>query len=265
MSYLHGYAAEEQARLERQARLLQPMLFEGWEVLGRPRRVLEVGCGTGSQLRSLAQRYPEAQLVGLDPSPEQLAEARRLGGSVAIEWVESRGEDMPFPDQSFDLICLFWVLEHVFRPEAVLSSIHRVLQPGGRVALSEVHNPSLYFYPECPRAAAFWAAYNQLQKDLGGHPEIGVQLPVLAVEQGWEVLHTRRFSPRLNGLLSRREQRQEVVSFWTDLLGSARSSLLQHQRHTVDFEEVRQELQRLVCHPRGVIEYSAHQLLARKP
>ncbi len=265
MTYLHSYAPTEQARLERQARLLQPMLFEGWEVLGQPRRVLEVGCGTGAQLRRLARLYPEAQLVGLDPSPEQLSEARRQSGPAAIEWVEGRGEELPFPDQSFDLICLFWVLEHVSSPEAVLASIHRVLMPGGRVALSEVHNPSLYLYPECPRAMAYWKAYNRLQHDLGGHPEIGVQLPALAAEQGWEVLQTRRFSPRLNGLLSQHAQRQEVVSFWIDLLGSALPNLREHQRCAPDFEEVREELQGLVQHPRAVIEYSAHQLLARKP
>ena len=264
MSYLHTFEPEEQARLERQASLLEPMLFEGWERLGSVSSLLEVGCGTGAQMRRLSQRYPGARLVGVDASPRQL-EAARVHTDLSVEWVEAQGESLPFADETFDLVCLFWVLEHVAWPQAVLSEVARVVRKGGGVAVSEVHNASLYFYPPCPTAMRFWQAYNQLQRDFGGNPDIGVQLPALAHEQGWEVLSVRRFSPRLNGEVQARPERLRLVEFWIDLLHSALPSLKERGCVPCDFAEVRAEMLALVDDSQGVIEYSAHQLLARRP
>lgn len=265
MSYLHSYQPIEQARLERQASLLEPLLYQGWECLGNPQSLLEVGCGTGAQLRRLGKLYPQARRVGLDRSAEQLASAQLQDPGGQIQWVQGCAEDLPFSENSFDLVCLFWVLEHVARPEAVFRSIDRVLKSGGRVAISEVQNSSLSFYPHCPQAMAYWAAYNQCQRELGGHPEIGLQLPALARQQGWHILRVRRFAPRLHDGVDQPVRRQQVVDFWLDLLASALPSLRQQQKEPGDFQAVRQELQALVHHPRAVIDYSAHQLLACKP
>ncbi|MBS2040575.1 methyltransferase domain-containing protein [bacterium] len=261
MSYLHSYAPGEQERLRRQAELIQPLLYQGWEQLGQPSNILEIGCGSGAQLTFLQQRYPKARLVGLDRSPEQLETARQR--TQGVELVLSQAETMPFQDSSFDLVCLYWVLEHVADPEPILSEINRILRPGGWVCLSEVHNPSMYFYPECPRALEFWKAYNRRQKELGGNPEIGVQLPYLAREQGWEMASFRTFAPNLYGHTTERTEREQIVQFWLDLMASALEQL-KGQAHPA-FPEVELELRALVDNPRAVIDYQARQMLARKP
>ena len=105
MSYLHTYAEGEQARLQRQAELIQPLLYEGWEVMGSPSSILEIGCGVGSQLCFLRQRYPAARLVGVDRSAEQLATARERTDGAEVERVEALAEKLPFADESFDFGC----------------------------------------------------------------------------------------------------------------------------------------------------------------
>lgn len=264
MSYLHTYAEGEQARLQRQAELIQPLLYEGWEVIGTPESILEIGCGVGSQLGFLQKRYPQARLVGVDRSPQQLATARqRL--SQEIELVEAMGESLPFDTHSFDFVCLYWVLEHVPDPEPILEEIARVLKPGGWVCFSEVHNPSLYLYPPCPQAMHFWRAYNQLQTDLGGNPEVGVQLPYLATRQGWRIQHFCTFSPNLHGHILDPHLREELVQFWLDLMASSLEQLEANGREHPPFASVEAELRRLVDEPRAVIDYQARQLLAQSP
>ncbi len=231
--------------------------------MGTPGTILEIGCGVGSQLGFLQKRYPGARLLGLDRSPQQLATARqRL--PLEVELVQAQAESLPFANEMFDFICLYWVLEHVARPEPILQEITRVLKPGGWVCFSEVHNPSMYFHPPCPRAMQFWGAYNQLQKDLGGNPEIGVQLPYLATRQGWRIQHFNTFAPNLHGHIHDRQQREELVQFWLDLMASSLQQLDANGRPHPPFSEVDAELRALIEEPRAVIDYQARQLLAQK-
>ena len=263
MSYLHSYESVEQERLLSQAALIQPFLYQGWEQLGQPNRILEVGCGVGAQLHFLAHRYPEAQLTGLDRSSEQLAKAAsHLRG---VELVQGQAESMPFADASFDLVCVYFVLEHVLEPSAVIREIDRVLSPSGFVAISEVHNPSLYFYPACPAASAYWALYNRLQRELGGDPEIGVKLPFLVRQPGWKQLNYSTFSPRLDGSVESAEGRDEVTRFWLELMRSVEPSLKERGWLKDPFQQVERELETLRDRPDGVIDYCARQILAQKP
>jgi SAM-dependent methyltransferase len=80
--------------------------------LYQPRSVLEVGCGYGKILRELRSTL-DVPLVGLDFSPTQLAEARRyLGALRGIHLVLGRGERLPFPDRSFDMVVTSAVILH---------------------------------------------------------------------------------------------------------------------------------------------------------
>ena len=265
MTYLHTYSPTEQKRLRRQAELIQPYLYEGWEAIGQPQRILEIGCGVGAQLYFLRQRYPGAWLVGLDHSQEQLDTAASWLPGDRLELVRGRAEELPWESGSFDLVCIYWVLEHLPMPEVVLQEVDRVLRSGSWAVISEVHNPSMYFYPDCPTTMHYWKLYNQLQKQLGGNPEVGVQLPYLVTQRGWNVARYRSFAPCLNGFVSDRAARAEVVEFWTELFHSALAMLRQHNLYSKEFDPIRQELAELIENPRAVIDYSARQLLAQKP
>jgi SAM-dependent methyltransferase len=260
--YLHSYRPEEQRRLQQQADFLRDRLHADI-VLKEGEQVLEVGCGVGAQLAILA-RQPVARLVGVDRSLEQLARARAvLAGLDRVELVQAQGEELPFADAEFDQVLLFFVLEHVADPQAILREARRVLKLGGLLTVTEVNNPSLQVHPPCHALRQYWSAYNQLQVDLGGDPEVGIKLPNLALKNGFQILSTRPIGPVLDARLDR-ESRQAVVDFWLHLLSSVRDRLLSEGRiKESQAEQAFEELRRLATHPEGVIHYAGQQLVAQ--
>ncbi|TBH20219.1 class I SAM-dependent methyltransferase [Thermus thermamylovorans] len=87
--------------------------------------LLEVGAGTGYWLR----RLPYPRKVALEPSPDMLRVGRARTPEAA--WVAGRGEALPFPEGSFDVVLVFTVLEFVEDVGKTLSEARRVLRRGG--------------------------------------------------------------------------------------------------------------------------------------
>jgi SAM-dependent methyltransferase len=83
-----------------------------------PGSILEVGCGYGKLLRELRRRL-DVPMVGVDFSLTQLEQARRyLGPAGGIELLLGRGEQLPFPDGSFDMVVTSAVILHNPPPAA---------------------------------------------------------------------------------------------------------------------------------------------------
>ena len=102
-------------------------------------RVLEIGTGTGSQLRWYGAGL---EVVALEPDPDMAARARRRVARAAahVRIREGPAEALPFPDGSFDTAVATFCLCSVMDPAAALAELHRVLVPGGRLlAIEHVH------------------------------------------------------------------------------------------------------------------------------
>ena len=98
----------------------------------RGRRVLDVGCGTGTLATWLAE-HAAARVWGVDASPEMLAVAReKVPAGVGLK--EGRAEELPFKDGWFERVVMMLVIHHVDRA-AALAEIHRVLGEQGRLVL----------------------------------------------------------------------------------------------------------------------------------
>jgi SAM-dependent methyltransferase len=104
--------------------------------VGTSARILEVGVGEGKVATRLAKRYPHASITGLDLPDNDLRDhwnASNLTGLFAS------AEQIPFADNTFDLVVAVEMLEHVSRPDRVLAEIHRVAK--GPVVLTVPWEP----------------------------------------------------------------------------------------------------------------------------
>lgn len=102
----------------------------------QPRRVLDVGCGTGQLTARLHAELGAALVFGCDASAGMLEQAKR--GSTQVEWLHSTAEHIPLPDGSVDAV-LSTEAFHFFDQPAALREFHRVLAPGGHLVVALVN------------------------------------------------------------------------------------------------------------------------------
>lgn len=102
------------------------------------KRIVDFGCGSGANTVLLANRG--AHVVGVDISADLIALARRRldvsGRSGGAEFVVGSAHDLPFPDDSIDVVFGIAILHHLDL-ELVSREVHRVLKPGGRAIFQE--------------------------------------------------------------------------------------------------------------------------------
>ena len=105
--------------------------------------MLDAACGTGLLLEQLSQRFPQAELYGVDENQGMLDQAARLlKGRSCIRLVQAAlgGEEnagLPFAPGSFDLITCTNSLHYFKEPSATLKSFMRLLAPGGQIVLDD--------------------------------------------------------------------------------------------------------------------------------
>ena len=129
--------------------------------VGNDSRMLDVCCGPG--VLSAAAIARDARATGIDFSAEAVDIAR--SNVPGADFHEADALALPFDSESFDaVVCGFGVI-HVPDPEAALSEMHRVLKPGGKVALSvwEAPNPG--------------NGFGLLYRAISAHADMDVDLP----------------------------------------------------------------------------------------
>jgi len=107
--------------------------------LPRNAKIMEIGCGTGGNL-SLLSRYGEVHGVELDNFARNYALQRNIAPVIS----GSLPDDIPYPDNFFDLIVLLDVLEHVEEDERSLVELYKKQKPGGYLLLTVPAFPSLW-------------------------------------------------------------------------------------------------------------------------
>lgn len=160
--------------------------------------LLDVGCGTGSDLRALASSLaPGGHAYGIDQSRRSVATAREALlqspplATVTITFDEGRAEHLEFATDSIDVVRVDRVLQHVALPREVLREIYRVLRPGGQVVLVEPDWRTVTVYPGSPlgggddhtiAAILAWHVHHTV------HPLIGRQLPAILHDTGFAAI-----------------------------------------------------------------------------
>ncbi len=266
--YIHSFTPREQQRLIEQAEFLVPWLHRHMEYAGCA-RVLEVGCGVGAQLRVLARRFPATRFTGLDAAPEQIERARvLLANPIAegrVELAQGSAYALPFPAGAFDGAFFCWVFEHLDQPATALREAARVLKPGGVLFASEVFNAGVYCDPPRGALMAYWSAFNQLQREFGGHPDVGVRLANLAVAAGLSDVELRDIAPHLDGRLAPAE-RKAMADYFCAIFSSGAPELMRRGRVTPELVAAMQrDFAAIAGEPDAIMVYTAFQLRAVKP
>jgi len=179
--------------------------FDGY----RGRRLLEVGCGIGTDLVRFARGG--AQVTGVDLSRTAIALARRnlelagLSGRLQV----ANGERLPFENQSFDLVYAHGVLQYTADPPALVRECRRVLAAGGEAifmvynrfswlsAMSKLMQVGLE-HQDAPVLRTY--SIGELRRLLGGFGEVRIvpeRFPVVSrLHRGWKAaLYNRLFVP----------------------------------------------------------------------
>lgn len=171
-AYIHGTAPSEQARLALLNRLTNGPFVEFLAI--RPgMRVLEVGSGLGLLAADVAAAAEDLEVVGLERSPEQIAAAVQV---PRVSYVQGDAHELPFSEETFDLVYCRYLLEHVADPVRVLSEMRRVVRTGGRVMVQENDISLVRLDPPCPAFEQVWSAFAAHQRQLGGDGLIGRRL-----------------------------------------------------------------------------------------
>jgi 2-polyprenyl-6-hydroxyphenyl methylase / 3-demethylubiquinone-9 3-methyltransferase len=91
--------------------------------------IADIGCGAGFLTNYLAQSFRKVH--GLDASESSLQIANKKDVTSSVEYVLGDAYSLPYPDGSMDVVCAMDFLEHVDKPELVISECTRVLKPNG--------------------------------------------------------------------------------------------------------------------------------------
>jgi phosphatidylethanolamine/phosphatidyl-N-methylethanolamine N-methyltransferase len=153
-----------------------------------PRRILEIGVGTGLAL----PRYkPGHRISGIDLSTDMLERARKRVADRKIAGVESLqemdAENLAFDDQSFDVAVAMFLITVVPDPLKVLAEAVRVTKPGGRIVLAN------HFSAESGPRAAFEKWLSRFSASLGWNPEF--PLDRVMGQPGMRLLEKRSLQP----------------------------------------------------------------------
>jgi DNA-binding transcriptional MerR regulator len=195
--YVHGYRAEEGARLADQAEALEDLLHRD-TAYPAGSHVLEVGCGVGAQTTVIARRSPGARITAIDISADSLAQARRRvrAAGLAAGVTFRRLDVHDLPDAGLgpvDHVVVCFVLEHLSDPLTVLRTLRTALRPGGTITVIEGDHASTDFTPDSAAARSAIDCQVVLQRQAGGDPMIGGRLGELLEAAGYADVVT---SPR---------------------------------------------------------------------
>ncbi len=112
-----------------------------------PKKILDIGCGTGETLTFVKSIFPKAAVTGVDLSAEAVAYTKRRGHPAK----KADALHLPFAEGSFDAILLLDVIEHIEDDSAVLAEAKRVLKSNGVIVITA---PALQF---------IWSAHDENQ------------------------------------------------------------------------------------------------------
>ncbi|MBI4058759.1 class I SAM-dependent methyltransferase [Candidatus Microgenomates bacterium] len=107
-----------------------------------PPNILDVGCAGGMMTYKISQLLPASQITGIDVYDKAIQHAKKK--YPRLKFIVCDAHRLPFKDNTFDLVICYETIEHVVKPETVLSEIRRVMKKNG-IAIVTMDSGSLLF------------------------------------------------------------------------------------------------------------------------
>ena len=151
------------------------------------RKVLDVGCGSGFVTRDIA-RLTKGTVLAIDGSPSLLKVAQKILSEYDnIKLCIGNGEQLPFKNDTFDIVTCNLLLMWADNPQQVINEMVRVTKPNGKVLASlEPDYGGKIHYPENPKVDPLFSGEAIIKK--GGDPHIGRKLRALFITAGLETI-----------------------------------------------------------------------------
>lgn len=150
-------------------------------------KVLDVGCGPGTITCDFVRYAPEGQIHGVDSSPEVISQAvsnaKERNADVSFE--VANAHELPFPDQSFDIVHCHALLVHLPNPINALREMYRVCKPGGYVGIREPDMDTCVIHPHFGPIEQASRVQDELKRREGAEPNAGRFLATWAHEAGF--------------------------------------------------------------------------------
>src|SRR5712691_7002110 len=179
-------------------------------------QVLDVGTGTGLVAHLVAPRVSPGSVIGIDLSDNMLA-LDRSKKSKNVQFLGMAAERLIFKPETFDLVTMGDTLAYVSDPRDALAEAHRVLRPGGRLAVSchrrslNTRAQDLFFQGLAPLARRHYLSLPRYSSDRARFGEPAV-LPQILSAAGFE---TMRLTEMVTG------GRANDAREWTELMAGA--------------------------------------------
>ena len=175
--YTHGHeqavlANHAQRRAADCAAYLLPHLRQGMTVL-------DVGFGPGSITLDLAEAVAPGRVVGIENTDAPIRAAQdnaAARGDHRTEFVRADVMDMPFEDDSFDVVHAHQVIQHLADPVGALREMVRVCKPGGLIAIRDADYAAMSWYPELPELETWRTLYRDIARTNNAEPDTGRHL-----------------------------------------------------------------------------------------
>lgn len=153
--------------------------------------ILDCGCGPGSVTLGLAEWALAGRTIGIDLDCEQFDIARALAeakGISNIDFQKASIFQLPFENDQFDIVFAQALFAHIPQHSEAIREIHRVLKPGGYVAIRDIVSSLILISPAEPMAEKLRFIYCQGMIYSGGNPDVGLSLGRLLLDNNFDQL-----------------------------------------------------------------------------
>jgi ubiquinone/menaquinone biosynthesis C-methylase UbiE len=209
-TYTHGHhesvlRSHQWRTVENSAAYLLPHLHAGQELL-------DVGCGPGTITRDLARLVAPGQVIGVDNIDDPLSVARGDGAEGNLDFRSGDAYELPFEDDSFDIVHAHQVLQHLTDPASALREMRRVCRPGGLIAARDSDYAGMIWFPRIAGLDTWSDLYHQIARGNNAEPDAARRLVSWCQSAGFEDITTSASA----WCFATEEERQWWAGLWAD-------------------------------------------------